>query len=75
MQLNSSSCSAFIQGVILLRPAAPRLTAVPSVLEALREVYDWLVALPLLKASDKVMWQLHVSFVIHLFEEIGVAPD
>jgi len=61
--------------VILLHPASPRLTAVPSVLEALRETYDWLVTLPFLKANDKVLWQLHASFVILLFEEIGLAPD
>lgn len=61
--------------MVLLHPAAPRLTAVPSVLEAVRETYDWHVTLPLLKANDKVIWQLHVSIVILLFEEIGVAPD
>lgn len=61
--------------MILLHPSAPGLTAAPPVLEARRETYDWLVALPLLKASDKVTWQLHVSFVILLFEDRGVAPD
>lgn len=75
LQFNSTSYSVFIQCVILLRPDVPRLTAVSSVLEAPRETYDWLVTPPFLKANGKVIWHLHLSFVILLFEDIGLAPD
>lgn len=75
LQFLSKCYPAFIECVNLLHPAAPRLAAAPSVLEALREACDWRVALPPLQANDEVIWQIHVSFVIFLFEETGVDPE